>query len=198
MFYLGSDYAAFQLVKNASASYKTDINVRANMNMNGYSITNSTSTYSVSPQSTYSRSLIDGGTNEHINHSSMSYDSGEIRWCWKETVFTYPECDIDPETDEWVYSGRNICYVELPLFIAENIQADYHVSIGKIGWGDYRIIEKNQYYFILESQEEDFAFTFEVVAKLNENQTLNANSSIAFNGISLEDTEEENEEEGNV
>jgi hypothetical protein len=48
-----------------------------------------------------------------------------------------------------------------------------------MSWGDYRIIEKTPYYFILESQEEDFAFTFEVVAKLNDNQTLDSNAIIA-------------------
>ena len=140
-------------------------------------------TSTTSAQTNYTASLIESGTNENITYISMSYDSGELRWCWKENVFTYPEADIDPETDEWVYTGRNICYIELPIFMAENIQNDYHINVCKMSWGDYRIIEKNPYYFILESQEEDFAFTFEVVAKLNDNQTLSNNAIIANIGV---------------
>ena len=136
-------------------------------------------TSDLSAQSEYSASLINSDTDENKTHINMSYDSNEVRWCWKETVFTYKEADIDPETDEWVYTGRHICYIELPIFLAENIQNDYHINVSKMSWGDYRIIEKNPYYFILESQEEDFAFTFEVVAKLNDNQTLDNNAIIA-------------------
>ena len=140
-------------------------------------------TSTTSAQTEYTASLIESGTNENITYVNMSYDEGELRWCWKETVFTYPESDVDPETDEWVYTGRNICYIELPIFMAENIQNDYHINVSKMSWGDYRIIEKNPYYFIIESQEEDFAFTFEVVAKLNDNQTLNNNAIVANVGI---------------
>ena len=53
--------------------------------------------------------------------------------------------------------------------MAENIENDYHINICKKSWGDYRIIEQTPYYFILESQEDNFAFTFEVVAKLTDN-----------------------------
>ena len=134
-------------------------------------------------QSSYTASLINSGTNENIMYNNLSYDSGELRWCHKENVFTYAESEIDPETDQWVYTGRYICYIELPIFMAENIQNDYHINICKMSWGDYRIIEKNPYYFILESQEDNFAFTFEVVAKLNDNQTLNANAIIANDGL---------------
>ena len=146
-------------------------------------IRNGTIVTSVDAQSEYTTSLINGGANENMMYSNLSYDSGELRWCHKENVFTYAESEIDPETDEWVYTGRYICYVELPIFMAENIQNDYHINVSKMSWGDYRIIEKNPYYFILESQEDNFAFTFEVVAKLNDNQTLNANAIIANNGL---------------
>ena len=121
---------------------------------------------SVLPRSTYTENLAANGTDENMIYSNMSYDQDEVRWCWKETVLTYAEADIDPETDEWVYTGRYICYIELPIFIAENIYDDYHINVSKMSWGDYRIIEKTPYYFILESQEDNFAFTFEVVAKL--------------------------------
>lgn len=157
----------------------------SNLNCKNFELTNVKNSTYTSAQSDHTSSLIDSGTNEHIMHGSWSYYDGELRWCWKETVFTYPECDIDPETDEWIYTGRNICYIEIPIFMAENIQNDYHINVSKMSWGDYRIIEKNPYYFILESQEEDFAFTFEVVAKLNDNQTTNNNAIIANEGYEV-------------
>ena len=123
----------------------------------------------LSAQSEYTELLAECGTDENKTHISTTYDSNELRWCWKETTFTYAESDIDPETDQWVYTGRYICYVELPIFMAENIENDYHINVSKMSWGDYRIIEKTPYYFILESQEDNFAFTFEVVAKLTDN-----------------------------
>ena len=126
-------------------------------------------TNEMSAQSEYTELLVECGTDENKTHINMSYDSNELRWCWKETTFTYAEADIDPETDQWVYTGRYICYVELPIFMAENIENNYHINVSKMSWGDYRIIEKTPYYFILESQEDNFAFTFEVVAKLTDN-----------------------------
>lgn len=145
----------------------------------GNKIYRSSFTNELPAQTEYTTSLANSGTNENMIYSNMSYDSDEIRWCWKETVFTYREADIDPETDEWIYTGRNICYVELPIFMTENIQNDYHINVCKMSWGDYRIIEKTPYYFILESQEEDFAFTFEVVGKLSDHVTLDNNAIIA-------------------
>ena len=123
----------------------------------------------LSDQSGYTALLAECEPDENKTHISMTYDSDELRWCWKETTFTYAESDIDPETDQWTYTGRYICYIELPIFMAENIEDDYHINVSKMSWGDYRIIEKTPYYFILESQEDNFAFTFEVVAKLTDN-----------------------------
>ena len=163
------------------------------LNMHGFSITNSTSTMSLNAQSQYTNSLLSTGTNENISYGTLSYDDNEIRWCWKENVFTYQDCDVDPETDEWVYYDRYVCYIELPIFMAENIEADYHINVSKMSWGDWRIREKNQYYFILESEENDFAFTFEVVAKLKDGSTIDTNSYIAnssvegINGITPEE-----------
>ena len=154
------------LCSNLDAGYKDITNVRDLKY--GY----------LGSQSEYTELLVECGTNENETYSNKSYDSGEIRWCHKENVFTYAESEIDPETDEWVYTGRYICYVELPIFMAENIQNDYHINVSKMSWGDYRIIEKTPYYFILESQEDNFAFTFEVVAKLNDNAII-ANDGLA-------------------
>ena len=149
------------------------------INMHGFNVAEASLTSSMSARTDYTQRVLNSGSIENTNYSSLSYYSDEIRWCFKETVFTYPEADIDPETDEWVYTGRNICYIELPIFMAENIEDNYHVQIGKIGWGDYRVVEKNPYYFIVESQEEDFAFTFEVVAKLQDGRTTDNNAVVA-------------------
>jgi hypothetical protein len=177
----GNELSAFY-ISDTYVDYDIAISLQAPMYAGNNIISGANIVNEVSGQSEYTTNLINNGTNENIMYGNMSYDSGEIRWCWKETVFTYKEADVDPETDEWVYTGRHICYIELPIFMAENIQNDYHINICKMSWGDYRIIEKNPYYFILESQEEDFAFTFEVVAKLNDNQTLNNNAIIANTG----------------
>ena len=168
----------------ASGAWLDKCYLNSDLNGNGHKVTNTRSVNEVSAQSEYTANLINSGTIDNKIYSNMSYDSDEVRWCWKETVFTYAEADIDPETDQWVYTGRYICYIELPIFMAENIQNDYHINICKMSWGDYRIIEKTPYYFILESQEDNFAFTFEVVAKLNDNQTLDANAIIASTGYS--------------
>lgn len=170
--------------EDGAQTNKVYIDCYAPLDMNGYDIANAGWVNPVSASSEYTSRLLNEGSNENINYGTLSYYEGELRWCWKETVFTYAECDIDPETDEWVYTGRNICYVELPIFMAENIQNDYHINVCKMSWGDYRIVEKNPYYFIIESQEEDFAFTFEVVGKLIDSETMANNSIIANDSIS--------------
>ena len=176
-----TNYEIFSIYTNSSGSNYID--AYAPLNMHGYSVANLTARNSLSARSTYSSTLMDSGTNEYLTHNSMSYGEGEVRWCWRETVFTYAECDVDPVTDEWIYTGRNICYIELPIFMAENIQNDYHINVSKMSWGDYRIIEKTPYYFILESREEDFAFTFEVVAKLIDGETTDSNAIVANGGM---------------
>ena len=159
------------------------------LQMNGWSMMNARSTMSLNAQSQYTNSLLSTGTNENISYGTLSYSDNEIRWCWKENVFTYQDCDVDPETDEWVYLDRYICYIELPIFMAENIEADYHINVSKMSWGDWRIREKNQYYFILESEENDFAFTFEVVAKLKDGSTIDTNAYVANDSVSELNTE---------
>lgn len=41
----------------------------------------------------------------------------------------------------------------------------YIVEIYKIGWGDYRVLEKTKDYFIVESDREDFTFNYTIKAK---------------------------------
>ena len=189
---LGLDVGnVFVSVADSSQTNGVYTNCYSPINMNGYAITNARSISTLTTQTDYTSSLVQKGNNDFFIYNNMSYDEGEIRWCWKEPVFTYAEADVDSETDKWVYSGRNICYIELPIFMAENIEENYHINISKISWGDYRIIEKTPYYFILESKEEDFSFTFEVVGKLIDSETTSANVVVANNYITTDNTVEE-------
>ena len=172
------------IYEDSSYSGGTRLVLGGPLQMNGWSMMNARSTMDLNAQSRYTKSLLSEGTNEHISYGTLSYSDNEIRWCWKENVFTYQDCDVDPETDEWVYLDRYICYIELPVFMAENIESDYHINVSKMSWGDWRIREKNQYYFILESEENDFAFTFEVVAKLKDGATIDTNSYVANDSVS--------------
>ena len=175
----GSLKCAMEICESSWPANNAVIHMYGPISMHNYPIYDAQNISTLSARSSYTQTLLNRGSNDLYSYNNCSYYQGEIRWCWKEPVFTYAEADVDTVTDEWVYTGRNICYIELPIFMAENIEENYHISIGKIGWGDYRIVEKNPYYFIIESQEEDFAFTFEVVAKLVDGQTLDNNVSIA-------------------
>lgn len=154
--------------------------------MNGWTITNSKAVNTLDSISPYSR--------------KMTKDIKDIFG-----VYSLTDGDIR-YTDRQVYSTSNVnglyeCYVELPYYLAENIENNYHVNISKRGFGDYRIKEINQYYFILESDRDGFAFTFEIVAKKIEkadNNVIVANYSVEQNNkecnnepyqYSLEETE---------
>lgn len=79
--------------------------------------------------------------------------------------FTMTEDEIRyTHTEEILMNERNMI-VELPQLLAENIRNNYHVNIGKVSWGDYRIVEKTPYYFEIESNVECFKFTYEIVAR---------------------------------
>ena len=71
------------------------------------------------------------------------------------------------------------------------MQSEYHVNISKNSFGDYRIKEKNNYYFIIETDRfEDFSFTYQIVGNLIEkarNNIVIANNSI---NIDSEDIKE--------
>lgn len=156
------------------------------LNMNGWTITNSKAVNTLDSISPYSR--------------KMTKDIKDIFG-----VYSLTDGDIR-YTDRQVYHTSKVddcfeCYVELPYYLAENIENNYHVNISKRGFGDYRIKEINQYYFILESDRDGFAFTFEIVAKKIEkadNNVIVANYSVEQNNkecnnepyqYSLEETE---------
>ena len=116
--------------------------------------------------------------------SPFSFTENELRYVHRESVYTTKEYDYD-ENGDYVPTGRYICYCELPIFMAENIELNYHVNIGKLSFGDYRIIEKDPYYFIVESDKDNFSFTCEVVGK-NIDKASN-NIVVANYGITKEE-----------
>lgn len=84
--------------------------------------------------------------------ATMSMTDGEIRYtCRQEEIIT---------------SDDKKLIVEIPQIMSENMELDYHINISKMSWGDYRIVEKTPYYFEIETNVDNFRFTFEVVGKL--------------------------------
>lgn len=166
----------FGLVVNRDTSASGYVNVECmgDLHMGGYNISNAGWVNPVAAASAYTYSLRNSGTLVNNTYGVCSFTEGELRYVNRETCFTME--------DEGTYT----CYCELPIFMAENIENDYHINIGKIGWGDYRIKEKTPYYFILESQEDGFSFTYEVVGKKIEtagNNAVIANDSVIFEDL---------------
>lgn len=125
-----------------------------NWDWHGHRIYNMNSAYSLEPQSQYLKARV-----KDVNdaHGIYSMTEGEIRYT-----------ERSPQ-----HISNKTAIIELPQILAENIELDYHVNISKLSWGDYRIVDKNPYYFEIETNVEDFSFTFEVVAKLIEKPSGN-------------------------
>ena len=83
-------------------------------------------------------------------YGSMSFTRGEIRYTCREPIK--------------MHTDRSMI-VELPQILSENMELDYHINIGKISWGDFRIKEKNNYFFEIETNVDNFEFTYEIVGK---------------------------------
>ena len=101
-----------------------------------------------------------------------STTNGEVRYTDRETHITSISLKYDDdgnilkdENGNYVYEDIPSCIIEIPYYMAENIEDSYHVNITPAEFGFYRVKEKNRYYFVVESQDDGFPFTFEVVAK---------------------------------
>lgn len=155
------------------------------VSMNNWTLSNA---YVTAPPKTaatsYTARLLAEGSNENITYGMMSYDSDTLVYVCEENMHTTEVYDYDREGN-WVAQGRYECYCEIPVFMAENLRNQYHVNISKLSWGDYRIKEKTPYYFIVESEKESFAFTFEVVGRTIEKPDNNA--SVAAEGVTIID-----------
>lgn len=120
-----------------------------------------------------------------------SMTDGEIRYTCRETQHI-GNVGVDLE-NKTIKEDRTLV-VELPQILAENMENDYHINIGKISWGDYRIVEKNPYYFIIESNVDNFQFTYEIVGKRLFNKGRNAVIASCQYEIEEAPTEAETEE----
>ena len=167
------------ITEDGNASNKNNMNFYGNVNMNGYTISNSGWTNPVNATSaqTYAlRTMSDeesysDPTSETVTNifPSQTPTEGEIRWTDRQTYFT-------SEWEEGVYEA----YIEIPWWIAQNLELDYHVSITPTnGFYQYYVSERDPYYFTVRSDKDSMGFTFEIVGKLLDNNTTANNASIA-------------------
>ncbi len=158
------------------------------LDMHNYGISNAYMATSLNATSAASYSLRDSGysdpnSGELTNiYSIQSVDRGDVRWTDRQTYFT-------SEVEDGVYE----CYVEIPWWLAQNIDLTYHVNITPTnGFFQYYVSERDPYYFIVRSDKDGMGFTFELVATLLEQNTLNSNVSIASDQYTSVDVKEDN------
>ena len=167
------------ITEDGNANNKNHMDFYGSVNMNGYSITNGNIAKSVNATSaqTYAlRTMLDEESYSDPNvkaitdiFPSQTPTEGEIRWSDRQTYFT-------SEWEEGVYEA----YIEIPWWIAQNLELDYHVSITCTnGFFQYYVSERDPYYFIVRSDKDSMGFTFEIVGKLLDNNTTAKNASIA-------------------
>ncbi len=166
-------------VDEAGGNPYTTINMFGNLNMNGWHITNTQSVNSLNATSAQTYALRTVSDEESYSDPtakaitdifpSQTPTEGEIRWTDRETHFT-------SEVETGVYE----CYIEIPWWIAQNLENNYHVTITPTnGFYQYYVSERDPYYFIVRSDKDGMGFTFEIVGKLLDNNTIANNASIA-------------------
>ena len=151
-----------------------------NWNFNHYTMWNMRTGQTLSAQS---RQLKARTKDINDIHGVFSMTDGEIRYTCRDTQ-SIGNTGVNLEA-KTIQEDRTLI-VELPQILAENIENDYHLNIGKISWGDYRIVEKTPYYFIIESNVDNFQFTYEVVGKqlfTNTRNTIVASKQYEFDDM---------------
>ena len=175
----GNDYYDAIRVTEIDASPHVKIDMWGNVDMHYWNLYNAQISKSVKATSaqTYTlRTLSDEESYSDPTSSTItdtygiqSLTNGDVRWSDKQTYFT-------SEVEEGIYEA----YVEIPWWLAQNIELDYHVNITPVnGFYQYYVSERDPYYFIVRSDKDSMGFTFELVATLLEQNTLNNNASIA-------------------
>ena len=166
-------------VDEAGGNPYTTINMFGNLNMNGWHITNTQSVNSLNATSAQTYALRTMSDEESYSDPtakaitdifpSQTPTEGEVRWTDRETYFT-------SEVESGVYE----CYIEIPWWIAQNLENNYHVNITPTnGFYQYYVSERDPYYFIVRSDKDSMGFTFEIVGKLLDNNTTANNASVA-------------------
>lgn len=154
----------------------------ASWNFHGHKLENVNMTYALQPQTSFLR--------------AMSFRFKEINESYAITSMTNGDIRLACRDNQIISSDNKKLIVELPQIFAENIESNYHLNISKMSWGDYRIIEKNPYYFEIETNVDNFSFTYEVVAKLIEKP--DANTSIAKSQYMIQESNEVNIENDEI
>ena len=176
---VGNDYYDAIRVTEIGSSPYVKIDMWGNVDMHNWNLLNAQMSKSVSATSaqTYAlRTLSDEESYSDPTSSTItdtygiqSLTNGDVRWSDKQTYFT-------SEVEEGIYEA----YVEIPWWLAQNIELDYHVNITPVnGFYQYYVSERDPYYFIVRSDKDGMGFTFELVATLLEQNTLNNNASVA-------------------
>ena len=166
-------------IDEAAGNPYTTINMYGNLNMNGWHITNTQSVNSLNATSAQTYALRTMSDEESYSDPtakaitdifpSQTPTEGEIRWTDRETHFT-------SEVENGVYE----CYIEIPWWISQNLENNYHVTITPTnGFYQYYVSERDSYYFTVRSDKDSMGFTFEIVGKLLDNNTIANNASIA-------------------
>lgn len=159
--------------RDAGAVNKSNIEFWGPVDMNNFPINNAKITTSVSVASTEPYTTNSANSNEQLLYVGYTGTEGELRYVERHTQHTMEEWDY--VEGEYKPLGVYYAYCELPNYMQGTIESDYHVNISKLSYGDYKIIEKNEWLFIVESTEENFAFTYEVVAKRIGSSETNTN-----------------------
>ena len=184
-----SRYNGIRIDEISGNPYKV-INMFGNLNMNGWTITNAQSVNSLSATSAQTYALRTMSDEESYSDPtakaitdifpSQTPTAGEIRWTDRETHFT-------SEVETGVYE----CYIEIPWWIAQNLENNYHVNITPVnGFYQYYVSERDSYYFIVRSNKDSMGFTFEIVGKLLDNNTTANNASVAGDQYLASDVKE--------
>lgn len=167
-----------RVAEDNSQSNHTAVRCYGPLSMNGYPTYASTMITPIDITSAQSYALrnADGDsysdpTSETVTHlyAPKSTTDGEVRWTDRQTHHT-------SEWEDGIYES----YIEIPWWVAESMELDYHVTITPVnGFYQYYVSERDPYYFIVRSDKEGMGFTFEINGKLLDNKTEGKNTSIA-------------------
>ena len=203
----GNDnYPSIKIVENQSSDNKNYIDVYGDIHMHGHtisgsgsaSVTNILEPTNIGVLSTVKSADENGTTSQYSNdiwkmYTTNSLTENEIRWTDRKVHQTSP---VNIYDENYKIIGEEDYYdvtIEIPYYMSDNIEDDYHISITPNTYGNYRVKERNRYYFIVESDVDGFAFTFEVVAKKLDKSNCQ-NVVVANYGITQENQSSEEEE----
>lgn len=204
--YGDDNYPSIQIVEAEGFDHKNYINVYGDIRMHGHSISGSGSASvtnileptNIGVLSTVKSADESGTTSQYSNdiwkmYTTNSLTENEIRWTDRKVHQTSP---VNIYDENYKIIGEEDYYdvtIEIPYYMSDNIEDDYHISITPNTYGNYRVKERNRYYFIVESDVDGFAFTFEVVAKKLD-KSNGQNIVVANYGITQENQSFENKE----